>query len=452
MALTPLKLAAAATTLLLSSSVALAIPFSSFDPRTMAMGGAGVAVADAATAPLFNPALLSITRYSDDFSLVLPVVGVRVADPDDLFDSIDQFQNNNYAANLQTAISSLDAAITAATAAPSAPTLLAVSSNSATVAANLSSLSQQLAAFSDKPVTIEAGVATVVGIPNKRFGYAFYASRLVAAGGVFQYQDSALIAALAAQASCLSTAAAIADPPTAAAAITACGTPAFITDNLQSGINFKGVMFTEAGFSFSREFRINRELVSLGITPKIVKAQIYEVPLSVNSSSLSGITSRDYLAEYSMPNLDLGIAKNYRNGWRAGLVVKNLIPYSVEFKNAPTPGATPVATGSRLKLLPQTRIGISHTNRWSTVALDVDVYRNDPVGLEDDTQYIALGGELNGWNWGQLRAGYRMDLVNSNRNIASIGLGFSPFGVHADLALAGNAHELGLSFQLGFRF
>ena len=106
----------------------------------------------------------------------------------------------------------------------------------------------------------------------------------------------------------------------------------------------------------------------------------------------------------------------------------------------------------KLRLVPQTRAGISHTNRWSSVALDVDLYRNDPAGLENYTQYVALGGELNGWNWVQIRAGYRADLVNSRRNIASFGLGFSPYGVHLDLAVAGNARELGAALQLGFRF
>ena len=68
-----LKLAAT-TALLVSSTVSIAIPFSSFDPRSMAMGGVGAVLADADTAPLFNPALLSVTRYSDKFSLVLPTL------------------------------------------------------------------------------------------------------------------------------------------------------------------------------------------------------------------------------------------------------------------------------------------------------------------------------------------------------------------------------------------
>jgi hypothetical protein len=133
-------------------------------------------------------------------------------------------------------------------------------------------------------------------------------------------------------------------------------------------------------------------------------------------------------------------------------VLKNIIPYKLDFKRAPTPGATPVATGDTLTLNPQARLGVSHTNNWSTVALDVDLTRNDPSGLENATRYIALGGELNALGWAQLRAGYRIDTENSARNITSIGLGLSPFGVHADLAVAGNANEIGASFQLGFRY
>ena len=109
-------------------------------------------------------------------------------------------------------------------------------------------------------------------------------------------------------------------------------------------------------------------------------------------------------------------------------------------------------TGETLRLIPQTRAGISHTNRWSTVAMDVDLYRNDPVGLENYTQYVSLGGELNGWSWIQIRAGYRADLVDSAHNIVSFGLGFSPFGVHVDTAIAGNEREIGASIQFGFRF
>lgn len=424
--------------LLLSSSAAMCIPFNSYDPRSMGMGGTGVAVADAATAPLFNPALLSVTRYSDDFSLILPTVGIHAADPENLRGSIDTFSSGKYVDNLTAAVDSLNTAI-------SSGNIPNIQSTAATVSTRLSALNTQLKGLSDKPVSLGAGVATVVGIPNKKFGVAFFANATAAAGGAFFYKDAAILDTLATQASCLSTAA-------NGTAVTACGTPSFNTNTLQSTVTLRGVVLSEAGFAFSREFRINKQNIALGITPKIVQAQLYDIPIGFNSPSFSNFNGNDYLAKYSIANFDLGMAKNFRNGWRAGLVVKNVIPYFLDFKRAPVAGAVPVATGDTLRLVPQSRAGVSYTNRRAVIALDADLYRNDPAGLENYTQYISLGGELNAWNWAQLRVGYRADLVNSSRNIVTLGLGFSPFGVHTDIAVAGNANELGAYFQLGFRF
>ncbi|HUX91607.1 MAG TPA: conjugal transfer protein TraF [Gallionellaceae bacterium] len=435
MSFKPHKLAATAA-LLMSSSVALAIPFGSFDSRSMAMGGAGVAVGGADAAPLFNPALLSVAQDKDDFALILPTIGVRIADPDKLLDSIDQFQKNDYIGQLNTAITNLNAAAT-----PAAATIAAQQVSTA-----ITNVSNQLTTLSNKPIAVDGGVATVVGLPSKKFGVAFYANAAVATGGLFKYNDATQLGTLANNSQLCAT-----DPTVNANACTAVKN--FQTTSLTSGINFKGVALGEFGFSLSREFNIAEHGVAFGITPKIVKAQLFDAQLKVNSSNQSNVTGADYLAEYSFVNFDLGVAKNYSNGWRTGFVVKNVIPQTLDFKKAPTPGATPVATGEQLSLKPQARIGVSHANSWSTVALDVDMTRNDPAGFENSTQYVALGGELNAWDWAQLRAGYRVDMVNSERNVTSVGLGFSPFGVvHADLAVAGNATEIGASFQLGVHF
>ena len=271
---------------------------------------------------------------------------------------------------------------------------------------------------------------------------AFFANGVVATGGVFLYSDAAVLASLANDANQCSLG--------NAGACTRVQN--FNTNTLTSGINFRGVTLGEFGFSLSREFQVLNQTVSFGITPKIIKAKLFDALIKANSNNQTNVTAADYLAEYNLANFDLGAAKNFDNGWRSGFVVKNVIPYTLDFKTAPTPGAPPVANGNTLKLRPQARIGVSHANKWSTIALDVDLTRNDPSGLENATRYIALGGELNAWNWVQLRAGYRVDTENSARNVASIGLGLSPFGVHADLAVAGNANEIGASFQLGFRY
>lgn len=447
--------------LLTSSSLTLAIPFSSFDTRSMAMGGAGVAVGAADAAPLFNPALLSVANDKDKFAIILPTIGIRVADPDKLLDSIDKFQAGKYVDNLQLSVNALNTAISTATTTPNSANIAAISTPANNTSTNLAAVNTQLATLSNKPIMVDGGVATVVGIPSKKLGVAFFANGTAATGGLFQYKDAATLQALSTQSSCLGAAAAL--PTTtpgeiaaATAAINACGTNVnFNSNTLTSGINFRGVVLGEFGFSLSREFHPYNQSIAFGITPKIVKATLFDAQINVNNTNQTSVTGADYIAEYNIANFDLGAAKDYNNGWRSGFVLKNVIPYKLDFKSIPVgapSGTTPVANGNSLTLNPQARLGVSHTNNWSTVALDVDLTRNDPSGLESATRYIALGGELNALGWAQLRAGYRVDTENSARNITSIGLGLSPFGVHADLAVAGNANEIGASFQLGFRY
>jgi len=430
----PVKLAVSAA-LLFGSSMALAIPFGSFDPRSMAMGGAGVAVGDASTAPLFNPALLSMTREDDHFALVLPTFGIRIADPNKLRDSIDKFQAGNYINNFQAAIDKLNLDITNNNVA-------AITADATAVGNNISLISGQFAALSDKPITVDGGAAVVIAVPNDKFGSAFYATGSVATGGLFRYTDGPTLTALATNATnCTS-----ANPLSAACT----SLKSFNTNTLSSGINFRGVMLSEIGFAVST---YNLGYMSWGITPKVMQAQLFDVPIKVNDSNQNGISGNDYVANYSMPNLDIGIASYDNVGWRTGMVIKNIIPYTLDFKRAPVAGATPIATGQTLTLKPMARVGVSHTTSWSTVALDYDVTSNDPAGFESSSQYLALGGEINAFDWVQLRAGYRMDLANSARNVTSIGLGLSPFGVpHFDIAVAGNDSEIGASLQFGVHF
>src|SRR5690606_41160112 len=104
------------------------------------------------------------------------------------------------------------------------------------------------------------------------------------------------------------------------------------------------------------------------------------------------------------------------------------------------------------EIKPQPRLGVAHQTSWSTVALDLDLVENDPIGYGEGSQYAAFGVELNAFDILQLRGGYRANLVNSERNIASVGVGLWLLGLHVDLAVAGNENELGASAQLGLSF
>jgi hypothetical protein len=398
----------------------------------MAMGGAGVAVGDPSTAPFFNPALLSASDASKKYSVELPIIGVRLYDPANMRSELNTLSSN---------ITSMNNSISSAQAATNEPALRAALTN---VVTNVNQVNASFNKLNNQPLQGEFGAATVIGIPGPHTGMAFYANAYAAVGGTLEFNDSQQLT-------------------TYANNITTAlngGTPTVPTPiSLTSKLHLRGVTISEAGLSISHGFTKKTDGNSdwsLGITPKIMQLNLFDARLDPSNNNTSNATGNDYLATYSTLNLDVGAAKVYANGWRSGAVIKNLIPQSFDFKSAPTTGATPVANGSTLSLKPQVRVGVSHDNTWSTVAIDLDLTQNDPAGLEQKSQYLALGGELSAWGWAQIRAGYRADLVNSARSVASLGLGISPripyFKVHTDLAVAGNANEVGASLRFGVNF
>jgi hypothetical protein len=411
----------------------------------MAMGGAGVAVGDAKMAPFFNPALLTVTPEDDDFSLALPIVGVRAYDPQDFATSMDDFQNGNYMTNLDNSVGAYNGGTGSLT----------------TIANDTSILSTQLATLSDKPIQAELGAALVVGIPSKKFGAAFFADGWGAIGGVIKYRDDQTLADLV---YAMDTVASCQANPTPACATTISTdqriTPYYnsvtnevtfnTTSDLNSSVDIRGISLSEFGIALSREFTLADSAWGLGITPKMVNVTLFDYSADVNSGDTGNATDSDYTAKYSSFNFDLGLAKDHENGWRSGFVIKNVIPQSYDFKRAPVlgVGATPVPTGATLELKPQARVGVSHSNSWSTVAMDLDLTANDPAGFENKSQYLALGGELNAWGWAQLRAGYRANLKDNARNVTSVGVGLGPL----DVTVAGSGNEVGASVALGFTF
>jgi hypothetical protein len=241
--------------------------------------------------------------------------------------------------------------------------------------------------------------------------------------------------------------------------VAANGVVNYNTNNLASKIHLRGVIISEVGVSISHGFVTNDQSWSLGVTPKSMQLSLFDAQLAASSGgSGSGATGSDYVTKYSDFNFDLGVAKSYLNGWRTGVVVKNVVPKAYNFMSiAPgaASGSAQQVTGT-LNIKPQVRAGASHENAWSTVAFDLDLTQNDPAGLENNSQYASLGGELSALVWAQIRAGYRADLINSARNVTSIGLGIAPripyFKFHLDLAYAYNANEKGASLQFGFNF
>ncbi len=433
-----------ASTLLASTSAALAVPFNSFDPQSMAMGGAGVAVGDAATAPFFNPALLTFTKEDDLFSVDFPIVGARIYDPEDFESSLDDFQNGNFVNNMDQAINSFS-------------TLNATNAQLTAISNSASTLSTQFATLSDKPIQGELGAGLVIGIPNKNIGIAFYANGWGAIGGTIEYRDDATLQsfitmsdnlASAIQNDCagavINTAACtnalLASIPDTdanplittnqfftidATTPTPTVTSNFSSNSLTSSVNIRGVVLSEIGVALSTQFGTGSSIWGLGITPKVIRATLIDYSADVNTGSTNNIDGDKYTAKYTSVNFDLGLAKDYANGWRTGFVVKNVLPRNFDFKSI-VPGDTAKSVTGTMKLRAQARVGASYSNDWSTVALDVDLTSNDPAGFESPSKFIALGAEFDAMSWAQLRVGYRADGKNRNRKAAAVGIGRCP--------------------------
>ncbi|MCF6323546.1 MAG: conjugal transfer protein TraF [Gammaproteobacteria bacterium] len=411
----------------------VAAPFSSFDPRSYGMGGTGVASGTSANAGFFNPSLLATADEDEDFSLEFPIIGGRAADPGDLIDAIDDFDSSNYIDQFDTARQAIDAAITTNDVA-------ALDNARQPMVDATNNLITGLDALNNKALIAELEAGLVVGIPSKKFGASLYVRGWVVGGAqaVISSADLAVLQTISDSLATLTIADSLTGDPILTSAI---------------DVRFAGI--SEVGLSLAREFNIAGHDIAIGITPKYVSIETYDFRIGDESDPTTisldeaEIDLDSGQLDDSGVDLDVGIARDFGNGWKAGLVVKNLI--GQEFKTV---------RGNIFELKTQARVGVSHQTEWTTVAFDLDLIENDPVikdkdtglGFDKETQYAAIGAEFDMWDVVQFRAGYRHNMSDSDTSIMTAGFGLSPFGVHIDVAVAGNDDELGGSLQLGFRF
>lgn len=224
----------AATIATMGVQSALAAPFMPMDARGLAMGNTGVASAQRAHAPAYNPSLLSQANASDDFALLFPQLGFNVADEEGLVDDANniidevvpkferlfkdnsEFSNNikglsSSATNLSQAISDLETAISNgnviqisnnANKAKTSNTKLKQSLSGVNNQINdvntvTSELNKSLDAISGNPLRGRFGLGAALAIPSKKFAAALSlnADANFSGRALFSKQDQNLIAA-----------------------------------------------------------------------------------------------------------------------------------------------------------------------------------------------------------------------------------------------------------------
>jgi hypothetical protein len=229
--------------------------------------------------------------------------------------------------------------------------------------------------------------------------------------------------------------------------------------DLTSNVQVIGVAISEIGLTLSREFSIDGKRIAIGVTPKLQTIKTFNYVASIEDNGIANEDLEETEQNFSDFNLDIGAAYQFgpRKQWQAGIVVKNLL--SKEYKtesNAYETSGSEKTSKTTISLDTQLRGGISHTTDWSVVAFDLDLKENAPVAFEKPTKYAAIGVELDLYDTFQLRLGYRKNISVSDSAIASVGLGFSPFGIHLDIAAMANPSdpekEAGAALELGFYF
>lgn len=410
--------------------VAVALPFGTFDPRSMAMGGTGTASATSSHAVFYNPALMStyheIKEIGKNSRFSLPVVSVRVSNGIyNLADIADQ----NYKADIRNAISNFNSVRSNLALAPAAAQdIVDITGN----------IQNDLNELSNKNHILDVMAGLVIGIPGDREGGSFFAiSRAVGGGRINlsaadrqllnSYHEGLLF---------------IASGGTRGQNQPQLFTNGSLTDqsnNLSSTASARGLFMTELGLSFSKEYTFFEQELMVGISPKaqLISTFDYTEDAGNNQIKITRQTERK-----TKLNADLGLAKEFLEKFRAAVVVKNIYPYEVKTR-----------LNNRIKLQPSLRGGFSYfSSRWVASA-DLDLWPDSAAGSETDSQQLALGVEWSPVRFMALRGGYRHDIQQIQvGGPFSIGMGFAFGSFRLDFAYAYGEQETGAALQLGVQF
>jgi hypothetical protein len=396
-----------------------------FDPRSLAMGGTGITTSDNSNAAFHNPAMLASSKHNDSFQLELPIIALRVLDPQSLQNDAKTLSNN---------ATGLTNALNAFNVTPNAANALIASSA-------LTSFNNSLALVSNKTLSGNALVGTVLSIPSTRYAFSLYVDGRAELGAKFNYAtaDQATVTTLSNNLTACSngTAAACTAANTAAAGGKIAG--------LSSQMLVRGVVAKDIGIAGARHFDEFYGL-DIGIVPKFTQYTTYDYAQGAQNNAK--ISLNQGKKDFSAFSMDVGAAKTFQRDAnsqiKAGLAIKNLLPSS---------GTT--VLGNRIEAATQATLGVSYITPLTTSGVDIDVIPNKALmtGFNKDAQYVRLGAEFDAWRWAQIRLGYRHDIKGNYPGLPSIGLGLSPFGIHADLSVAAaSKNEMAVSLQTGFRF
>lgn len=399
-----------------TSAFAGAQPFNT--ARSIAMGGTGVAVAHPASANSSNPAMLAAGQHewSDDFGLILPSIHARFADEEETINQIEDIQDT---------IDRFDG--------------IDKNSNPEDARQTAGELREQLNAFDRDTVRIDAGLGLSLAVPTNSVSVGVFTNATLRATvrGEFDEADDQFLADLE---NANQTELLLAD----------------LDRDLRSRGRILASAVAEVGVSLARSFDIQERSIQFGISPKYVQMQTFQYTQTVSSFDDDEFDADDSQTDKSGFNFDLGAAYAFgeEQQWNAGLAIKNVIP--MELDSAASRLEEEVHT---FELGPLATAGFAHSGDFHVLTAELDLNKQKGFGYGDDTQWLAVGAELDAFRYAQLRFGARHNLASNDDNDGieektqlTFGVGLAPFGARLDIAGLVSDADMGAAIELGAAF
>ncbi len=408
------------------SGQAQAAGFGVYDARAMAMGGAAAAVGDTHTGFFYNPALLALGEENENRARTsrwyFPMLSVQTTQAS--MDALDISE-----ADLDSRLTGAIDTFNAATGRDTAASALAITNEA----------DKAIETLTDHNLEVDAYAGYVVSIPSDYQGGALALGTRVVGGGLAYVapDDRALLNKYRDFFTYASQNDTIDGAPHQDLVDEATGRIGNPVNAITSYVDFRGAVLTELSVSAGNLWSFGKADLALGITPKIVKALVFDEERRVVNET---VTTDTHNSDHYYFDTDIGVVLQWKEQYRLGASIKDL-----RGKEFTSDRGNPVAIKSK------PRIGGAYVNERYSLGLDLDLAQSSAFAGELTRQDLSLGGEYR-WRAIALRGGYRHDISGNNSGSLSIGAGFRLGRWVSDLALTQGGDNLAGALQIGRAF
>ncbi len=209
------------------------------------------------------------------------------------------------------------------------------------------------------------------------------------------------------------------------------GDASLSVNNNETGVIINGLIVTEFGGSYSKEFLdVIGQTLSVGVNLKLMQGQTYYQEISYSDlkgsdSLMKDVNNKENTKSSTALGIDVGALVSFSDVLKGGLVIRNL--NSPKFAYAGKGDAV---------LDPQVRAGAAMNLGMLTLAADYDITKNKSSLLKGyESQMFGLGAEVSLIGTLKLRMGTYQNMASAvGSSVYTYGLGFHLLFLDLDLA------------------